>query len=122
VLGVSANSLHSYAAALAEVTLVQKHSSSADFELEHVQGGLWWWRMSVDDVELARAARGFARRVDAVLSGRRFSQRAPRADIDGTLVVFHPGRRGREITLNLDSADEADEEPLYERGVPLAEG
>ena len=103
VLGVSAEPLRDHAAAIDEVDLVRKRIEDGEFALEHLHGGLWLWRMSVDDVEIALAAHGFARRVDAILSGRRFRQRVPAADTDLTLVVFQPGRRGREVPFDEES-------------------
>lgn len=105
VLGVGAEPLCDHSTALDEVDLVRKRIDEAEFALEHVHSGLWWWRMTVDDVEVARASRGFARRVDALLSCRRFKQRVPEAETDLTLAVFQPGRRGREVPADDDSAD-----------------
>jgi hypothetical protein len=110
VLGVSAEPLRDHAAAIDEVDLVRKRIDEAEFALEHVHSGLWRWWMTVDDIEIACASRGFARRVDAVLACRRFRQRVPEADTDLTLVVFQPGRRGREIPFE----DESPNRPIVE--------
>jgi hypothetical protein len=104
VLGVAAEPLRDHVTAMDEVDLVRKRIDDAEFTLEHVHSGLWWWRMTVDEIEVARASRGFARRVDAVLACRRFRQRVPEAETDLTLVVFQPGRRGREVPHDDDSA------------------
>lgn len=99
VLGVSARPLADRDTALVEVGVVRDRVADADFELEHVHSGLWWWRMRIDELGLARSAHGFARRVDATLSSGRFRDRAPDADVDLALVVFQPGRRGREVPI-----------------------
>lgn len=106
VLGVSVRALGDQSVALEEVELVRRCMDEAVFEIDHVHSGLWWWRMrpSAPGPELAGSAHGFARRVDAALSSRRFRQRAPQADVDLTLVVFQPGRRGREVPFDEDSA------------------
>lgn len=96
VLGVSAKPADDHAAALAEVETVRTRLADAIFEVEHVPAGQWWWHMVVDGVESAQSAHGFARRIDALLSSRRFTVLVPDADADRTLVVFQPGRRGRE--------------------------
>lgn len=109
VLGVSVRALDDQGSALEEVDLVRKCAEDADFDIEHVHSGLWWWRMrpAGPGPELAGSAHGFARRVDAALSSRRFRQRAPQADVDLTLVVFQPGRRGREVPFDDETAKQA---------------
>jgi uncharacterized protein YegP (UPF0339 family) len=113
VLGVSPEPLRDHATAIDEVDLVRKRIGEAEFSIEHVHSGLWWWRMTVDDTEVARSSRGFARRVDAVLAYGRFRQRVPEAETDLTLVVFQPGRRGREVT----SDDDSPTQPVAEHAV-----
>lgn len=95
VLGVSVRALGDQGAAIEELDLVRKCAADAKFEIDHVHSGLWWWRMRpfARGPELASSAHGFARRVDATLSSRRFRQRAPQADVDLTLAVFQPGQR-----------------------------
>jgi hypothetical protein len=109
VLGVSLRALGDQAAALEEVDLVRKCVDEAEFQIDHVHSGQWWWRMrpAGQASELAGSAHGFARRVDAALSSRRFRQRAPQADVDLTLVVFQPGRRGREVPFDEDYPKQA---------------
>lgn len=105
VLGVSAHSQTDLTAALDEIDLVRKKLYEAEFGLEHVPTGPWRWRMWLGEADFACAAHGFARRVDAALSCERFQTRVPGADVDRTLVVFQPGRRGREIHPQPDRRD-----------------
>jgi hypothetical protein len=105
VLGVSARDLVDHAAALAEVEAVRAGVGAAEFGLERIPSGLWWWRMRLSGKDFARSAHGFARRVDATLACQRFQVRAPGATTDLTLVVFAPGRRGREIPFEQVPAD-----------------
>jgi hypothetical protein len=99
VLGVSVREFDDHTAAAQEVELVREHVTEANFDVEHVPGGQWWWKMRPVSTgpDLAVSSHGFARRVDAALSSRRFRQRAPWADIEFTVVVFEQGRRGREV-------------------------
>ena len=104
VLGVSASASDDHGAALAEIAEVRTRIHGAELHIEHVHSGQWWWWMNIDGRKLVLSAHGFARRVDAQLSSRRFSARVPQAESDLALVVFQPGRRGREIQLDEDSA------------------
>jgi hypothetical protein len=107
VLGVSVHSQPDLTAALDEIDLVRKKLYEAEFGLEHVPTGPWHWRMWLGETDFACAAHGFARRVDAALSCERFQRRIPGADVDRILVVFQPGRRGREIQ-HADRRDSVD--------------
>ena len=108
VLGVSIQTFVDHAAALTEVDVIRKRSAEAEFEVEHLAAGLWWWRLTISDPTtpgeppLARATsgRGFARRVDASLAVERFRARAKDAEPDWSLAVFQTGRRGREIPFD----------------------
>lgn len=110
VLGVSARPRLHLAIVLDEIDLVQKKLYEAEFGLEHMPTGPWQWRMWFGPSDVACAAHGFARRVDAALSCERFQRRIPGAEVDRSLVVFQPGRRGREIqpTDRRDGADRGD--------------
>lgn len=96
VLGVSATTFPDHGAALNEIHRITTHIDDLRFDIEHVHSGLWWWSLRLNGARVASSARGFARRVDAAVSYRRFRQRAPEAETDPTLVVFQSGRRGRE--------------------------
>jgi hypothetical protein len=98
VLGVSAGTFPDHGTALGDIHRITTHDADLEFEIEHVHNGLWWWSLRLNGVRVANSARGFARRVDAAVSYRRFRQRAQVAETDSTLVVFQPGRRGREAT------------------------
>ncbi|HEY4023115.1 MAG TPA: hypothetical protein VGM75_30810 [Pseudonocardiaceae bacterium] len=118
VLGVSVRALGDHSAAMRELELVRQYAAGAKFEISHVRSGLWWWRMrpSVRGPELASSAHGFARRVDAMLSSRRFRQRAPQADVDLTLVDFQPGRRGVSAAVRRGIGEAVGSQPVH---VPL---
>jgi uncharacterized protein YegP (UPF0339 family) len=96
VLGVSASTFPDHGTALNDIHRITTQIADLDFEIEHVHSGLWWWSLRSNGARVASSARGFARRVDAAVSYQRFRQRAPEAETDPTLVVFQPGRRGRE--------------------------
>jgi hypothetical protein len=100
VLGTSIHTLPDHSSALEEIGTVRQRVQDAAFDLERVPSGLWWWRMRLGDVDFARSATGFLRRVDAVRSSERFRRTAGEALPDRTLAVFEPGRRGREITFD----------------------
>jgi uncharacterized protein YegP (UPF0339 family) len=108
VLGVSIQTFADHSAALTEVEIIRKHGADADFEVDHLSAGLWWWRLTIPDPAVlagpplagATSGRGFARRVDAVLAVDRFRQRAKDAEPDWSLAVFQTGRRGREIPFD----------------------
>lgn len=109
VLGLSVRSFADHAATLGEVDVVRKHAADTEFfDVEHRAAGLWWWHLEIPDpaedaappLASAVSARGFARRVDALLSVARFREHAPDAEPDWTLAVFQSGRRGREIQLD----------------------
>jgi hypothetical protein len=93
---VSTKHADDHAAALVEVETLRTRLADAIFEVEHIPVGQWRWRMIVDGVESARSTHEFARRIDALLSSQRFIQLALGAEVDRTLVIFQPGRRGRE--------------------------
>ena len=113
VLGVSSRASADHTAALRDATAVREHAAGADFDVEHVASGLWCWHMNFPDphdeagppVPLATSGRGFARRVDASLAAERFQARAPVAELDLTLAVFEPGRRGREVSFSLENPE-----------------
>jgi hypothetical protein len=100
--------LADHTAAMAEVEIVREYAPKVDYELEHVSAGLWSWRMSFPSLEndgtgrgiVATPARTFARRVDASRAAERFQQRSQDAELDWTLAVFQPGRRGRVIPFD----------------------
>ena len=96
VLGVSARTFPDHGTALSEIGRITTQIDDLEFEIEHVHSGLWWWSLRLNGARVASSSRGFARRVDAAVSYRRFRQRAPEAETEPTLVVFQPGRRGRE--------------------------
>ena len=97
VLGISVRMFADHAAALADVEHVRASLPTAAFEFDHVHGGQWWWRMSLRGLDIAQSAHGFARRVDASIASDRFGKSVVDADTDLPLVVFQPGRRGREV-------------------------
>lgn len=99
VLGTSIRMLADHASALEEVDIVRQRVHDAAFDLERVPSGHWRWRMRLGDIDIARSATGFLRRVDAVRSSERFRQSAAVAAPDRALAVFESGRRGREIPL-----------------------
>jgi hypothetical protein len=97
VLGMCARDHPDQNAATAEINVVRAVVDVARFELQRGLDGLWWWHMSVADARLARSAQGFARKIDAELSVRRFRERAPEAALDASMMTFQPGHRGRPV-------------------------
>lgn len=106
VLGISVRAFQDHAATLDEVERVRRQVASAAYEIDHVPGGQWWWRMSLEGKACASSAHGFARRVDAVLASGRFRRAVTTATTDLPLAVFQPGRRGREIPLVATEGDQ----------------
>ena len=113
VLGVSNRAAVDQKTALRDATAVREHAATAEIDVEHVTSGLWCWHMTLPDplseagelAPLATSGRGFARRVDASLAAERFQARAPVAELDLTLAVFEPGRRGREVSFSLENPE-----------------
>jgi hypothetical protein len=103
VLGVSLRPAPDHMSALAEVETVRKYAMETDFQLLRVASGLWSWQMTfpatpaTDSAPVATSSRNFPRQVDARLAAQRFKLRVQEAEVDRTLTVFHPGRRGRTI-------------------------
>jgi hypothetical protein len=109
VLGISIRMLPDHSSALEEVGTVRARARDAVFDLERVPSGLWSWRMRLGDIDLARSASGFLRRVDAVRSSERFQRSAAQASPDRVLAVFESGRRGREIPFEERSANQVNQ-------------
>jgi hypothetical protein len=102
VLGISAHSRPDHATALDDIDAVREFAGEAAFELERMPAGPWRWRMFLQDEPVACSARGFARRVDAILSYQRFQHSVPESTVDPVLAVFPPGRRGRDVLERTD--------------------
>jgi hypothetical protein len=116
VLGVSLQPTPDHMSALAEVETVRKYAMETGFQLLRVASGLWSWQMTfpatltTDSAPVATSSRNFPRQVDARLAAQRFKQRVQEAEVDRTLAVFNPGRRGRTIPLPPGSDHETGEE------------
>src|SRR4051812_4899831 len=84
VLGVSAETLPDHGSALSQIAEVRAGVHDARLQIDHVHSGQWWWSMSINGIKLVVSAHGFARRIDAAQSSRRFVFRAPQAEMDNT--------------------------------------
>lgn len=96
VLGLCVREHEDHLSAIREIEAVRAQIASARAELERSSDGLWWWQMYLAAVAAARSAQGFARKIDADLAAQRFRERAVDAEVDAPLMVFQPGRRGRQ--------------------------